>query len=147
MSHVATVDVHITDLAALKAACAALGLEFREGQTSFRWYGEHVGDYPLPAGFTVSDMGTCEHAIGMRDNDRAYEVGVVRRRDGKPGFTLMYDFWAGGHGLEEKIGHKAGKLRQQYAAQVAASRARKQGYRVCQSQQADGSLRLVCTRR
>ena len=74
-------------------------------------------------------------------------MGVVKRRDGKPGYTLMYDFWAGGHGLEEQIGRKAGKLKQQYAAQVAANQARKQGYRVCQNLQADGSLRLVCTRR
>lgn len=146
MSHVATVDVHITDLAALKAACEALGLEFREGKNRFRWYGTVVGDYPLPEGFTASEMGQCEHAIGISANDRAYEVGVVRRRDGKPGYTLMYDNWHGGFGLEEKIGRAAGKLKQQYAAQVAAIQARKQGYRVSQSLQTDGSLRLVCTR-
>jgi len=146
MSHVATVDLHIMDMAALKAACETLGLEFREGQLTFRWYGTIVGDYPLPQGFAVSDMGQCEHAIGIKDNDRAYELGVVRRRDGKPGYLLMYDNWRGGFGLEATIGQKAGKLKQQYAAQVAASQARKQGYRVSQSHQADGSLRLVCTR-
>lgn len=146
MSHIATVDLHITDLAALKPACETLGLEFREGQTSFRWYGRTVGDYPLPAGFTASEMGECEHAIRIKDNTAAYEVGVVRRRDGKPGFVLMYDNWRGGFGLEDVIGRSAGKLKQQYAAQVAASQARKQGYRVSQSLQTDGSLRLVCTR-
>jgi len=146
MSHVATIALHITELAALKAACEALDLAFREGQSNFRWYGTVVGDYPLPEGFTASDMGQCEHAIGIKDNDRAYELGVVRRRDGKPGYLLMYDNWRGGHGLEEKIGQQAGKLKQQYAAQVAAGQARKQGYRVSQSLQTDGSVRLVCTR-
>ena len=146
MSHIATVDVHITDLAALKAACAALGLEFREGKQSFRWYGKVVGDAPLPAGFTAAEMGQCESAISLRDNPQAYEVGVVKRRDGKPGYTLMYDNWHGGFGLEAVIGAQAGKLRQQYAAQVAERQARKQGYRVSQSLQTDGSLRLVCTR-
>jgi hypothetical protein len=146
MSHIATVDVHVTDLAALKAACAELGIEFREGQQTFRWYGAYLGGYPLPEGFTAADMGKCEHAIGIPGNTHAYEVGVVRRRDGKPGYHLMYDFWRGGFGLEEQIGTQAGKLRQQYAAQVAANQARKQGYRVTQSLHADGSLRLVCTR-
>ena len=39
MSHVATVEVQITDLDALKAACEKLGLEFVEEKTEFRWYG------------------------------------------------------------------------------------------------------------
>lgn len=144
MSHVATVDLHITDLAALKAACETLGLEFREGKTRFRWYGRVVGDYPLPEGFTVSDMGLCEHAIGVKDNALGYEVGVVRRRDGKPGYLLMYDNWRGGFGLEDIIGANAGKLKQQYTIQVLLQAARRQGYRVSQSQLQDGSLRLVC---
>jgi len=146
MSHIATVDLHITDLAALKAACEALGLEFREGKTNFRWYGTVVGDYPLPTGFTAAEMGQCDHAIGMKDNTHAYELGVVSRRDGKPGFAILYDFWRGGFGLEDAVGKAAGKLKQQYAAQVAAAQARRQGYRVSQSLQTDGSLRLVCTR-
>jgi hypothetical protein len=147
VSHVATVDVHITDLAALKAACTALGLVFHEGQTTHRWYGRSVGDAPLPDGLTIADLGKCEHAIGLLDNTHAYEVGVVRRRDGKPGYQLMYDSWRGGFGLEDVIGSQAGKLRQHYAAEVAARQARKQGYRVTQGVRADGTLRLVCTRR
>ena len=147
MSHVATIDLHIKDLAALKAACRTLGLEFVEGQTTFRWYGRHVGDYPLPEGFTTADMGLCDHAIRLPGNTHAYEVGVVKRRDGKPGFTLMYDFWAGGYGLEAAIGKQASRLRQQYAAQVAMKQARKQGFRVTQSVQQDGSVQLTCTRR
>ncbi len=147
MSHVATVDVHITDLAALKAACRSLGLEFHEGKQTFRWYGRMVGDYPLPPGFTPSDMGSCDHAIAVKNNPSAYEVGVVKRRDGKPGYLLMYDFWCDGFGLEDAIGKGACKLRQQYAAHMAATQARRQGYRVQQSLQQDGSLRLVCSRR
>ena len=147
MSHVATLEVHIKDLEALKAACKTLELEFVEGQQTFRWFGRHVGDYPLPEGFTAEDMGKCEHALRIKGNTQAYEVGVVKRRDGKPGYTLMYDFWGGGYGLEEAIGKQAGRLRQQYSAQVATKQARKQGYRVTQQFQQDGSLRLVCTKR
>ena len=146
MSHVATVEVQIKDLAALKAACRELGMEFIEGQTTFRWYGRHVGDYPLPEGFDISDMGVCEHALRVKGDSNAYEVGVVKRRDGKPGYTLIYDFWKEGYGLEGVIGQQAMKLRQRYASQVAAKQARRQGYRVTQCYTADGSVRLVCTR-
>lgn len=146
MSHVATVDVHITDLDALKAACQQIGLEFREGQQTFRWYGRHVGDYPLPEGFTQQDMGRCEHALRLPGNTQAYEVGIVPRRDGKPGYLLMYDFWRGGFGLEAAIGKEAKTLKQHYAAQVAMKQVRKQGFRVTQTLTETGAIRLTCSR-
>ena len=103
MSHLAEVDLHVTDLQALSEACTALGLQFRENQRTHRWYGTFMGDSPLPAGFTVAELGQCEHAISVPGNSQAYEVGVLRRRDGKPGFALYYDNWLGGYGLEERI--------------------------------------------
>ena len=146
MSHVATVDVHITDLAALKVACEALGVEFVEGKQTFRWYGRSVGDAPLPEGFAAQDMGKCEHCLRLPGNTNAYEVGLVRRRDGKPGYQLMYDEWQGGFGLEAVIGQKAGRLKQQYAAQVAVRQMRKKGYRVTQITSENGAIRLTCAR-
>ena len=146
MSHVATVELHVTDLESLKGACQQLGLEFVEGQQTFKWYGTHVGDYPLPQGFTQEDMGRCQHAIRLPDNSRAYEVGVVPRRDGKPGYLLMYDFWQGGHGLEAAIGQGAKTLKQHYAAQVAVRQVSKQGFRVAQTVTETGAIRLTCTR-
>ncbi len=146
MSHVATVDVHITDLAALKTACGTLGLEFQSDQTTYRWYGHYLGGYPLPEGFTPEELGRCDHAIRLSNSPHAYEVGVVRRRDGQPGYTLMYDAWHGGFGLEEVIGAQACKLRQQYAAIVALKQARKQGFRVTQIINEEGFIQLTCTR-
>jgi hypothetical protein len=146
MSHVATVDVHITDLEALRAACEQLGLEFVEGKRTFQWFGEHIGDYPLPEGFAESDMGRCDHVLRLKNNPSAYEVGVVSRRDGKPGYVLMYDFWQGGFGLEEVLGQNAGRLKQHYAAQVATRQVRKQGYRVTQTLTETGAIRLTCSR-
>jgi hypothetical protein len=146
VSHVATVDLHIKDLDSLKAACKAMGLEFREGQKTYKWYGHSVGDYPLPEGFKANELGQCEHAIGIPGNKRAYEIGVVRRRDGKPGYMLMWDFWNGGYGLQEVVGQDCKKLRQQYATQVSIKQVRKQGFRVQQTVGQDGKVRLVCTR-
>ena len=66
MSHVTVIAVELKDLDALKAVCAALGLEFRENQTTYRWYGRHVGDFPIPEGLTKADLGRCDHAIAVK---------------------------------------------------------------------------------
>jgi hypothetical protein len=146
MSHVATVDIHITNLADLRVACNRLGLELAEGQTAYRWYGRHVGDFPLPAGFRPDELGKCEHAIRIPGNETAYEVGVVPRRDGKPGWTLLWDFWCGGYGLQAKIGQDAGLLKQAYAIAAATRQARLQGFNVQEQQLAKGQIKLVLTR-
>ena len=45
MSHVAEVQLEILDMKALKEAVEELGLEWREGQTTYNWYQSWVGDY------------------------------------------------------------------------------------------------------
>ena len=63
MSHVATINIEVKDLDALGIAAGRIGLELVRGQKEYRWYGQSVGDYPLPAGLTEADLGVCEHAI------------------------------------------------------------------------------------
>ena len=63
MSHVAEIEIEITDLAALAAGCRRLGFVFKDGQRSYKWYGRWEGDYPLPEGFSQEDLGKCDHAI------------------------------------------------------------------------------------
>lgn len=142
MSHVCQIAIQIKDLDALQAACQSLGLEFVTGQSTYKWYMEHVGDFPLPDGFTAEDLGHCQHAIRIPGNDDAYEIGVVKRRDGKPGFTLLWDFWNGGYGLQEKVGQNANKLKQNYAAEVATRQAKREGYRVTREVKPDGRILL-----
>jgi hypothetical protein len=146
MSHIAQVDLHIKDLSALEKACAQLGLELVREQKTYKWYGRVVGDYPLPEGFQAHELGQCEHAIRIPGNSGAYEIGVVARRDGKPGYLLLWDFWHGGFGLEERVGAECKKLRQSYAVQVATKQARGQGFRVQQHVGQDGKVRLTCSR-
>lgn len=143
MSHVVAIDKEINDLDALKRACPDLGLEFREGQKTYKWYDQHVGDYPLPVGFSAEDLGKCEHAIVVTDaNHNTYEVGVVRRRDGKPGYTLLFDFWNGGFGLIEKIGKDAGRLLKEYSAEVSIKELKRMGRSVVKSYNEDGDVVL-----
>jgi hypothetical protein len=121
MSHVTVIAVELKDLDALKAVCAALGLELRENQKTYRWYGHHVGDYPIPEGFTKADLGKCDHAIAVKGNRDAYEVGLVKRGDA---FIPLWDFWQGGYGLREKIGEGGSTLISAYTKEVAVRKAR-----------------------
>lgn len=130
MSHVAKIELEIKDLDALKKAASMLGLEFVEGQTTYHWYGHHVGDYPLPTGFKASDLGKCEHAMRIPNKKSAYEIGVVKRKDGKPGYTLLWDFWQNGYGLKEKVGEDGNKLKQAYAEAVATKSLQKKGFKI-----------------
>jgi len=143
VSHVATIDVTITDLVALEAACKRCGLEFVRDQKTYNWYGRHVGDYPLPDGFSADDLGKCSHAIRVPGNANAYEIGLVKRRDGKPGYTLLFDFYQGGYGLMELAGDECANLRQQYSIVTAIKTARKQGHRVTEQKLENGKVKLV----
>lgn len=144
MSHVTDVAIEIKDLDCLKKACERLSLEFREGQTHYRWFGQHVGDYPLPAGYTKEDMGKCLHAIGIPNDSVAYEIGVVERRDGKSGYTMHFDFWNKGYGIEKVVGKDAVKLLNCYAAEVAKQEAMMLGYTIMQDEMdQQGNVQLL----
>ena len=146
MSHVCDIKTEIKDLEALAEAAKELGLELVRDQRTFKWYGRHVGDYPLPAGFTVADMGKCDHAIRIPGNSGAYEIGVVKRRDGKPGYTLLYDFWAGGRGMSAKCGgDQLPKLVQEYTA-AAVKRSVRHTHRVQRTVLPNGTVKLILTK-
>ena len=136
MSHVSKIELEINDLETLEAACASLGLQFVRNQKTYTWYGEYMGDTPLPEDFSADDLGKCDHAV--RVPGAVYEVGVVRK-DGK--YFLLWDFWRDG-GLERALGPGAGKLKQAYAVERVKREARLKGYRVQQARSVKG-IRLV----
>lgn len=147
MSHVATVDIEIKSLESLRAACAALGLDFREGQKTYKWYGTWMRDYSSENaayrnGIDPSKYGHCDHAIGVPGNDRAYEVGVVLQQDGS--YKLVWDFYCGGFGLMDLTGHDCSKLMKAYVGDVAKRTLRKKGYSFVGTKElADGSVELL----
>ena len=120
-------EVAVQDLDALAAAAKDCGLELARNQKTYRWWGTHEGDYPLPAGFAAEDLGKCDHALRQTCGGRGlYEVGVVRRRDGKPGYTLLWDFID--HRLKNSMGgEQANALRHAYSKHAAINAARRQG--------------------
>jgi hypothetical protein len=144
MSHVATIELIVKDLEALEIACKSLGLELVRDQHTYQWYGRHVGDYPLPKGFTPADLGKCSHAIRVAGNPSAYEVGVVQSQDG---YTLLWDFYGSqGKAMQDCIGANGLKLQDAYATQVAISHYQSQGYYVTTAVQEDGQIVLTATR-
>lgn len=139
MSHIAKIEIEVRDLDALDAACRRVGCTFVREQTTYAWYGRSVDDYPLPVGFGVEDLGHCEHAV--RVPGARYEIGVTARRDGRPGYALLWDSYERG-GLEQVLGAGAGRLVQAYGVEAATRAARRQGYAVTETAQADGSVVL-----
>lgn len=133
MSHISTVDIEINDLQALRESCKLLGLELVEGQKTYRWYGRFMNDYhgddaAYKHGIDPKNYGKCEHAIRIPGNKKAYEIGVARKADGR--LTLVWDFFCGGYGMEEKVGKNASLLRREYSLAVGMKDMQKKGFKV-----------------
>lgn len=123
MSHVTTGDTCITNLGDVEAALRDLGVgELVKGQTSFRWYGRWMDDWSVDEaavsrGWDPKTFGQCEHVIRAPDIKvgnrtlKAYEVGLVRRPDGK-GWDIMFDTYGlRGAELERVFGERLAGLK------------------------------------
>jgi hypothetical protein len=147
MSHVATCSVEIRDLEAFAKACEMLGMEFKEGQKTYEWYGQWVNDYhgadaAYNQGMKTADYGKCEHAVKVPGCK--YEIGLVKNPTGT-GFRLIWDFYGHGQRITQAIGKAGEKITDCYGARVAASLYQRQGYRV-QVQQKAGKIVVKATR-
>ena len=132
MSHIAIIQLEVTDLQSLALAAQLCGLEFVPAQTTYKWFGHWVGDSPLPEGIDVDQLGKCSHAIRVPGNAAAYEIGVVAKPGG--GYTLLWDFWAGGQGLQALAGDDCINLRAEYAAAQTLRAARCKRYRATRTE-------------
>lgn len=145
MSHVVSVNVVITDLAALEAACKELSLQFMRDQKKHAWWGQWANDYSasnaayIQSGIKPEDYGKCEHAIKVPGSK--YEIGVYKNPKGK-GFILAYDNYSTGHVISEKLGVGLEKLKQLYAANVATMKAKANGWMVNRKWLPNGALKL-----
>lgn len=147
MSHVVNIDLVIKDLDALAQAAKECGLELVRNKKTYTWYGRYMSDSPLPEGFTADELGKCEHALRVIDGQPgAYEIGIVRRKDGKPGWQILFDYWAGGGGLVEKVGgNNAGKLKQRYQVAIFRREMAKKGMHVTE-RMVNGKLQVEAVR-
>jgi hypothetical protein len=148
MSHIDEIALIIKDLAALKAAVAELGGVWRGGKRTYNWYGRSMGDYPAPEGVPVSELGKCDHAIGLPGV--TYEIGVVQKGDR---VRLLFDFFGydgsghDGHKLRAHFGDKLTRLSQMYSVHKATREAEALGHSVIRESQPNGVIRLQITGR
>ena len=140
MSHVASVKCFVTDLNALEAVAKKLGMELVRDAKTYAWFGSWVGDFrgstaAVDNGHRPEDFGKCVHKLRRADHQQGmYEIGVVARVDGKPGFELVYDNWgSGGAAIETKCGKGLATLKNELAAEVTLRTMIRQGYRVTRS--------------
>jgi hypothetical protein len=112
MSHITTITMQIKDLKSLARAAKRLGLEFREGQRTQRYYSNKTN--------------ACDHAIAIPNNSTAYEIGVVAATDGT--YTLAFDDFMGGKGMMDIVGKGCCRLKQAYTVELAKKKLKNQGY-------------------
>jgi hypothetical protein len=121
MSHFVSIKTQIKDIAALRDACAELGLAVLD-HTGARGYGgaTHLGD----------------HVIRLKG---PFDIAANRQPDGN--YQLSCDWWEG-H-VEREVGSQYGRLLQLYATHKATREARRKGLTVQRAQRSDGSIRLT----
>lgn len=141
MSHVTTIDLFITDLDSLAKACDRLGLELVRGQKTFKSYQQGL---------------KCEHLIRAKKSTDGlgYEMGLVKRADGKAGYALSWDHTMARDLVKAvtydgKISYgrtgNADKLKDWYAAEVAQKQMRRQGFSV-RAVQKQGKVQVLCSK-
>lgn len=153
MSHVASVKAFVQDLDALASVADRLGLELVKHATTYAWYGAWVNDFrganaAVDNGHDPANFGKCVHKLRRKDHAAGdYEIGLVPRLDGKPGYEMVYDNWGGGgRRIEQCAGKGLGALKQAMAQEVSLRIMRRQGYRVTSTTAADGRIVMTCTK-
>ena len=121
MSHFVRIDTRIKDLAALRAACAELGLKTEENGQA-----RGFGASRRPGRLVIRLHGP-------------YDVAVNAAENGE--YVLETDLWQGR--VEAELGPNLGRLRQLYAVHKTAAEAKRRGLRVRRRALADGSVRLA----
>lgn len=130
MSHVVKEKMVIKDLDTAEKVAQTIGMELVRNVKNYKWFGRWVGDYPLPEGFKKEDLGKCEHVLRVKNaSNYTYEIGLCKNPDGE-GFVMMYDFWAGGHGLEAVAGPGCRNFKSAYSEAITSKFLRKKGYAV-----------------
>jgi hypothetical protein len=136
MSHVIAEEFPYTSLDVLIASCALVpNAEFVRDKTNFKWYGSWQRDYDednaaYRKGIPPHEYGRCEHVIRVRDNDTAYEVGVIKNPEGT-GLLFVYDFYGvDGRALQNVVGEGCINIKNAYIAELNRRQYKRQGMQV-----------------
>lgn len=144
MSHVADVDLEVTDLAAYAKAVEAMGGTFDPEATRIKWFGKFLNDWQSNRAavnrIDAKRFGTTD-AGEARFPGCNYSVGLLKNENGS--YTPYYDTWGESGGLTRVMGGPdCPRLKDEYAAAVAERVARRNGYRVTRTTNAKGEIVL-----
>jgi hypothetical protein len=145
MSHVTKTDFTIlrSEIDAVEQGCLDLGtVEFHRGQKTHRWYGSFVGDSESGRRYAQevdpSKWGRCEHAISVKGNRGAYEIGLVENKDGN--YDLVFDSWGSGRAIIEACGEDLSRLRQSITAAICEREMARENFLASRSIDQHGNL-------
>jgi hypothetical protein len=154
VSHVvAHPEICFTDVEALSAACEDCGLEFRPGQTTWKWWGSwqkdyHAEDAAYKRGVDPATFGKSVHAISVKGDKSAYEIGLVASPTGDGSWMPVYDFYGSyGKRIQDKAGKKLEKLNGKYAEHAIRNQAKRQGQAVRKVVTPQGHTQMIVTQR
>ncbi len=144
MSHITDVKLRVKNLDALEQAAALLDMELVRGQTTWKSY---YGD----ARSVAAQHGQAEHAMRVKGDAKAYEIGLIKSKDGGDGWDLKFDSWGpGGSALAAKAGANLSRVRQEYAVAVALDKTKglvRKGFVAKREALPSGVVRLRMVRR
>lgn len=150
----------LVDLEAVRLAATNCGLAC-EARSDYRWYGQSVGDYAVPAGFTAAELGKNavlvlavpepkRSELRHRYGQDPYELGIVPDPLNPGCYTMMCDYFMRGYGLCDLVGdpiYADGQLEQlaplflmHYRMCADAVSARQAGDTIQFERQPDGSF-------
>ena len=124
MSHFTDIETRVRDIAAVRAACAELGLQVLENAEA-RGYAQNK----VRGDFVIQLNGP-------------YDVAL--QRDDNGNYRFVADLWQG-H-VEKELGQGFGRLKQLYGVHKATIEARRKGLSVRRRKLPNGSIRLALCR-
>ena|SRR5579872_3812445 len=131
MSHISKQSVLVRNLEALEIAVTNLGGVFKKGQTHHKYY---------------YGQADCLHAFGIKDNKKAYEVGVIWDAKNQC-YDLAYDsFMEGSSGLAGVFGRNLINLKKEYAAVQSEMQLAEEGFETYRTINEDGTIVVSGTR-
>lgn len=149
MSHVAKVPkcrIRPDDFDLAAEAAQLCGGRLRLNQKTHKWFGRWVNDYHgADAAYRTmdpKDFGKCDHAIAIEGDSNAYEIGLVKQKDGL--YELVYDNWNQGGGLErpDRFGKGLRNFRRNFSALVSERQLKRDGHRVRRIEREDGFIEI-----
>jgi hypothetical protein len=133
MSHIASVELELRDMAALAKAADACGLELVRDCKQFRYFaGQHA---PAIHKLKLKDAAADDFEIGLRYTDGSQTTLQ----------PFIDTYGRQGQKLVKATGDGMVKFKQRYAAEVASAELRRKGYAVRITEQGAG-LRVRATK-